>query len=123
VEGKVGRGALAGAARELVDLRGLSANAVDSVNAIAYAQTWLVSPDEREVAYALGTDDGGRVWINGELVHEDRGAHGAFLTQCLGKVKLRAGANRVVFEVHNGQGATGLVMRVLDRAVEVRASP
>lgn len=110
-------------AEGFVDLRGLAANALDSVNAIAYAQTWLVSPDAREVAYALGTDDGGRVWIDGALVHEDRGAHGAYLTQHLGTVKLRAGANRVVFEVHNGQGATGLVMRVLDGAIESRANP
>lgn len=114
---------LAASAGGFVDLRSLAANAIDSVNAIAYAQTWLVAPDEREVAYALGTDDGGRVWINGEFVHEDRGAHGAYLTQHLGKVRLRAGANRVVFEVHNGQGATGLVMQVLDREIEVRATP
>jgi hypothetical protein len=106
-----------------LDLRGLAEAGIDSVNAVAYAQTWLVSPDAREVAYALGTDDGGRVWINGALVHEDRGSHGAFLSQCIGKVKLHAGANRVVFEVHNGQGATGVVFRVLDRAIEVRAAP
>jgi len=106
-----------------LDLRGLSPGPVDALNGIAYAQTWLHSPDEREVGYALGTDDGGRVWINGELVHEDRGAHGAYLTQHLGLVRLQPGPNRVVFEVHNGQGATGLVLRVLDREIEARAAP
>lgn len=86
-------------------------------NAIAYAQTWLHASSDRRVRYTLGSDDGCRLFINDELVHEAVVRRGAAPMQHLGEVDLRAGWNRVLFKVENGTGGFGLYFRVLDDEV------
>jgi len=106
-----------------LDLNQLDQRQELSGNAIAYAQTWLHSPDEREVLVALGTDDGCRVWVGSELVYEENTRHRASPMQHLGTVKLTTGWNRVLFKVENGSGDFGLYLRVLDDEVRAAAEP
>jgi len=89
-------------------------------NAIAYAETWLVSPDEREVPFALGTDDGCRLLLNGEPIVEAVTRRGASPWQHFGKLPLRAGRNRVLVKVENGTGDFGLYFQVFDAEVSAR---
>ncbi len=85
-----------------------------SDNAVAYLQTWLISPDDREVAYALGTDDGCVLWINDERLHTDPESHSADPLQHIARAKLKKGPNRVLLKVANGSGGFGAYFRVLD---------
>lgn len=100
-----------------VDLLSMAASAGEGAEAISYLQCWLVSPDDREVLFTLGSDDGARVWVNGAVVYEDFADRGASPMQHVGRVRLKAGANRVVFKVENGGGEHAAYFRVLDEAV------
>jgi len=105
--------------RGFLDLRTLGASPADANDKIAFAQAWLETDADREVMYALGTDDGCRVWINDELVVDDPAQHGATPFQHVGVARLKAGRNRVLFKIYNVGGATGAYLRVFDRAVTV----
>ncbi|MCE9594010.1 MAG: CehA/McbA family metallohydrolase [Planctomycetes bacterium] len=85
-----------------------------SVDARAFAQTWLWSPDERTIAYTLGTDDGCRVRLGETLLYADPASKGADPWEHLGRVAVAAGWNRLVFDVVNGSGDFGLYFRVFD---------
>ncbi len=106
-----------------LDLRGLSDSKDDQVKAIAYAETFVQSPDDRTVHYALGTDDGARLWVNGEMIFEDNTQHGASPFQQFGKLSLKKGSNRVLVKVENGGGAFGLYFRLFDGEVKASATP
>lgn len=101
-------------ARGYVNLLFAEPEADARTNAIAYLRTWIVSPDEREVTIAYGTDDGSRLWINGESVIEDPTNHSADPLQHLFPVTLRPGRNEVLLKVANGGGDFGAYFRVLD---------
>jgi hypothetical protein len=92
-------------------------------NAIAYAEIWLEAPEDREVLYALGTDDGCRLWVNNELLFEDNTRHGANPLAQVGRMRLRAGWNRVLVKIENGAGGFGLYFRVLDAEVRSVREP
>jgi len=103
--------------RGYVDLLRLEAGSGTPSDAIAYLQTWLISPDDREVGYTLGTDDGCLLWVNGRLVYEDPTRHGAQPLAQVGRISLREGRNRVLLKIENGGGDFGAYFRVLDPEV------
>lgn len=107
-------------AQGYVDLTSIPASAGVRDNAIAYIQCTIISPDERDVTYTFGADDGSRLWINDELVYEENGSHGANPLQTIGKVTLRTGANRVLIKIRNGNGDFGAYFRILDDDVSYR---
>ena len=92
-------------------------------NAFAYAQTWVHAPTEGEYLVALGTDDGGRVTLAGELFHEDLRRQRATPFQHVKSMPLSAGWNRVLFQVENGGGAFGLYFLLLDPALRSARRP
>ncbi len=100
--------------RGFVNFKMIEPNPDISDNAVAYIETWLISPDTREVAYAVGTDDGCVLWINGERVYEDPESHSADPLQHIGRAQLAKGPNRVLLKVANGGGDFGAYFRVLD---------
>lgn len=106
-----------------LDLRQIDPRKEACNDAIAYAQFALHSPDARRVRYAFGSDDGGRVWLNGVLVHDDPQRHAANPLQKLGTLDLRPGWNRVLVKVENGDGGFGLYFRIFDAAVRSAAIP
>ncbi len=102
-----------------LDLTQIDGGAGLPTNAIAYAQSYIHSPDSRTARVAFGTDDGARLWLNDELMHEDVTRHGASPYQIFRKVQLRNGWNRVLFKVENGGGEFGLYLRVFDNDIRV----
>ena len=103
--------------RDVSTIKGLDANA------IAYARTWLHSPDARSVRIALGTDDGCRFWLNDSLLYEDNTRHGATPYQHLMALPLKPGWNSVLLKVENGVGSFGLYFRLFDEEIRVAAKP
>jgi hypothetical protein len=80
----------------------------------AYAVTELHSPEDMEVLFALGSTDGYRLWVNGELVHVHRQPRAAMPGQDRVPVRLRRGRNRVLIKsVHTG-GSWGFFLEVTD---------
>jgi hypothetical protein len=94
-----------------------------SERAIAYAQVYLHSVDRRSVAFALGTDDGSQIYLNGSVIYQDVSRHAANPWQHFGRLRLRRGWNRLLFKVENGVSDFGLYFQLFDAEVRSARSP
>lgn len=97
-----------------VDLRALAPEGCDGK--VFAARVVIESPSARSVDYALGSDDGCVLRVNGVVVVRDSETHNAALRK-FGKLELAAGANEVLLLVQNGKGASGLRLGFLDPAL------
>ncbi len=70
----------------------------------------------------LGSDDGVQVWINGSLVHERDVQRALVPDDDRVTVRLRAGANSLLFKVHNQGGPAALAVRFRDPDGTLRSS-
>lgn len=80
---------------------------------LAYVYTEFESPLEQEALFLAGSDDGIRVWVNGELVHDNYIGRGYAPRQDVFPVNLRRGTNRVLAKVENGIGGWMVGIEVL----------
>lgn len=106
-----------------LDLRDLATNTDAAQNAAVCIQTWLYTPEDREVVVALGTDDGSRIYLNGEVVYENTARRAASPLEHVATWHLRAGLNRVLLKIENGTGGFGAYFRVLDASLRTTAEP
>lgn len=88
--------------------------------AIAYALTYVFSPDDREAPLLLGSDDGVRVWVNGELVHTNPVYRAAAPDLDRLSARLKKGWNTVLLKVLQGAGGWGFYVRFADPGGELR---
>jgi putative heme-binding domain-containing protein len=108
--GKIGWRVVKPDAKGFVDLQAFFAG--DSNNIVSYSYREIESPVDQEATVFLGTDDCGKLWLNGELVYTNR-AHGAALPEKDAvKVKLKKGANKLLLKVNNGDGDHGFYFMV-----------
>jgi hypothetical protein len=76
-------------------------------NVCAYAVTWLKSPGAQEVVFAMGSDDGIKVWLNGKVVHANDVNRGATRGSDTAAVTLQDGWNEVLVRINQGGGGWG----------------
>ncbi len=76
-----------------------------------YVGRTLWSPDARELEVSLGSDDGFQLYLNGELVAENRVDRGVAMDQDEATLPLRAGANALVYKLINTGGPGGYAFR------------
>jgi hypothetical protein len=75
-------------------------NAVTKIDrVVAYAYGEVDSPNEQACVLALGSNDGVRAWLNGELVLDSPGPRGLQLDHNLIPVALRAGRNSLLLKI------------------------
>jgi len=67
-----------------------------------YATTQIQAKSSKSVYFGVGSDDAIKIWLNGELVHENFAARAVGIDQDLVAVKLVKGANNLVVKVVNG---------------------
>ena len=106
----------------LFDLRQYGREKGRSDDCVVAMQCSLLSPDDRSVTLALGSDDGCLVQVNGETIVEDYAEQGVDPLDHLIQVNLKKGANPVLFLVENGGGGFGASLRILDNEVVVEAT-
>ena len=82
-------------------------------NVVGYAFTILESDERREVLMGLGSDDGVRVWVNGELAHHKQVGRPLQKDSDLFVLTLNKGENRVLVKVQNQSGLWGFSLREL----------
>lgn len=85
-----------------------------NTNVVAYALAKIEAPNEMPTELLIGSDDGVKVWLNGELVHSNHAHRGVQVDQDRVTVRLRHGTNWLLLKVENGGGAWGFVVRVRD---------
>ena len=81
---------------------------------VAYALIDLISPDDRKVQLRIGSDDGVKVWLNGQVVWTNQVPRSLNLDQDIVTVELKKGTNRLLFKVDQGMVDWGLVVRITD---------
>ncbi len=71
----------------------------------------IFSPTARELAVSLGSDDGFRLFVNGEVAAERRTERGVMPDQDKATIRLRPGPNTVVLKIVNTGGPAGYYWR------------
>jgi hypothetical protein len=79
-----------------------------------YALGWVQAPEEQTAHFLLGSDDGARLWINGELVHSNPAYRAVTTDQDKVAVGLKKGWNRVLLKIVQGDGGFGFQARFAD---------
>lgn len=77
-----------------------------------FARTVVRSDEARDATLLLGSDDGCRVWLNGELVFESIALRHLTPDEFKVPIRLRAGDNVLVIGVEDRQGGFGLAARI-----------
>jgi type 1 glutamine amidotransferase/HEAT repeat protein/fructose-specific component phosphotransferase system IIB-like protein len=95
----------------------------------AYLLTHLHLAAAQRARLELGSDDGLKVWLNGECVHENNALRGCTPKQDVVVADLRAGWNVILLKVTNAGGGWGAALRVRSEdggsvaGLRVRAEP
>jgi putative heme-binding domain-containing protein len=100
---------------DLAALHGAAAN-----NSVSYAYLELESPEDQEATLLIGTDDGGKLWVNGKEVFNEKVTRAAAPDQNRVTVKLKKGKNEVLLKVANGNNPHGFYLTILS-AQELKA--
>jgi D-arabinan exo alpha-(1,3)/(1,5)-arabinofuranosidase (non-reducing end) len=87
---------------------------VPNEQAVVYGLAYVFSPAEGPSTLLLGSDDGVRVWINGELVHTNPTYRAAEPDLDRVTVRLKKGWNKVLLKDLQGAGGWGFYVRFAD---------
>lgn len=79
---------------------------------VAYAYAEIESPEERDVVLRMGSDDGIKVWVNGEVVHNHDIDRGTQIDQDAAPAHLVAGRNKVLVLISQGGGGWNFCLRL-----------
>jgi putative membrane-bound dehydrogenase-like protein len=85
----------------------------DSPQSVSYMTGVVESPADQDAKVLLGTDDGGKLWVNRELAYTSRTHRPAVPGQDTVAVNFRKGPNRLLLKVANGDGAHGFYLTIL----------
>ncbi len=98
---------------DMVDLTQLTEGNNDSQ--IAYLWAQIKVPEDRAGTLGIGSDDSVKVWLNGELVHENWTVRSTAIDNDRVPVAFKKGMNQIVIKVqNNGGGDWGFCCRLLD---------
>jgi len=86
--------------------------AIGGSNRAAYLRTNLRSPKTQKARLELGSDDGIKVWLNGELVHSSNVTRGISPGQDAVELTLHKGWNKLMMKVTQGQGQWAVCARL-----------
>lgn len=85
----------------------------DSDFVIAYAWAVIESPREKRELFGFGSDDGIKVWLNGELVHDNWIARSVHEDDDLIPLTLKKGTNRLLLKIQDRAEGWGFACRVI----------
>ena len=71
---------------------------------VAYGSLLINSPEEQDTLMFAGSDDAVKVWLNGEIVHENFVDRGAYDYQDVFRATLKQGKNVLLVAVYEGAG-------------------
>jgi hypothetical protein len=80
---------------------------------LAYAATFVHSSREQKASLSCGSDDGIKVWVNGDLVVANDTYRGAAPGQEEASISLRKGWNTILLKITQGGGGWGFYLSVL----------
>jgi putative membrane-bound dehydrogenase-like protein len=90
-----------------------------SANSVSYLRRTIESPADQEVTIRLGTDDGCRMFVNGQKVFGHERQEAARPDRDQVTVKLKKGANEVLLKIGNGNNPHGFYLTI-DGGVDLK---
>jgi hypothetical protein len=90
-----------------------------NVDCVAYAHTYVWSPDDRDIDALVSTDDAGKLFINGELVWGIPGINHLQVDRFAVPVHLVKGWNEVLIKICQTGGHWGYAFRITDPKQEL----
>lgn len=88
------------------------ANVVGGDHCVVYLKTRVYVPQEQPVLLEIGTDDGIKLWVNGELVHANNAVRGLIPDQDRAQARLRAGWNDFLAKITQHTLGCGACLRL-----------
>ena len=82
-------------------------------NSVSYAHREIESPVDQDATIVLGTDDGGKLFVNGKEVFASKETRAASPDQHRVPVKLKKGVNTLLVKVANGNNPHGFFLSLL----------
>ena len=79
---------------------------------VAYVRTIITSDRAQSARIELGSDDGAKVWLNGEVVHANNAMRGLTLGEDVFEAQLTEGSNVLLIKVSQGGGDWSLAVRL-----------
>ncbi|MFL5339557.1 MAG: hypothetical protein ACJ8F7_05250, partial [Gemmataceae bacterium] len=83
-----------------------------SENIMSYLYREIESPIDQDATISLGTDDGAKLWLNGERVYSTRAHDAAVPDKARVQVKLKKGVNRLLLKIVNGSNPHGFYLTI-----------
>ena len=81
---------------------------------IAYFWAQIEMPEDKRYLLGIGYDDGVKVWLNGELVHQNWSGWRVVEDDDRIWLNFKKGMNQLVLKIQNGEGPWGFCCRKLD---------
>ena len=78
----------------------------------AYGLAEIEVPEAVDAVVRVGSDDGVKVWVNGEAVHEHNVDRGAALDDDQAPARLKAGKNTLLVQITQGGGGWVFCLRL-----------
>jgi len=100
-----------GGSAGIIDL----AKIIGGDNAAAYLGTMFLSERAQKAVLEIGSDDGVKVWLNGQVVHSNNASRGVRPGEDKVAVDLAEGRNALMLKVTNGGGGWGACARFADK--------
>lgn len=91
-----------------------------SERGIVYGAVSVFSPENKDVTMLVGSDDGVRIWLNGDLIHTNPAYRGAYPDQDRVPANLKKGWNTLLIKVLQGGGGWGYYVRFVDPEGQLR---
>ena len=82
------------------------------LHCVGYAWTEVEAPDETDAWLGIGSDDGLKVWLNGELVNDQWVARTSRLDDDVVPLRLKKGKNRFLIKIQNVKGLWSFTCRL-----------
>ena len=89
-------------------------------NAATYLRRTLHATQAAHVTLSLGSDDGVKAWVNGQLLASHKVTRGVAPDQEVIEAPLRPGDNQLLVKIVNGGGATGFYFRLAPNGLAAR---
>jgi HEAT repeat protein len=84
-------------------------------NRTAYVRTWIMADKATDARLEAGSDDGIKIWLNGEAIHENRQGGACEPGEHKKNVRLRKGANALMLKITNDSGPWEFSARIVGR--------
>jgi HEAT repeat protein len=76
----------------------------DQSSCVAYLRAQIIAPQDCDGTLLMGSDDGIKAWLNGEVVHSNNIDRGEVVDQDTAPIKLKKGTNQLMLKITQGGG-------------------